>query len=75
MKKNILSVIFFLLCILCIVIYRKFDESKLDYVFIGDSDVYYKNNLNYEKYLYDNISYKLLRDNIVNNDYKICRIK
>ncbi len=75
MKKNILSVIFFLLCILCIVIYRKFDESKLDYIFIGDSDVYYKNNLNYEKYLYDNISYKLLRDNIVNNDYKIIKGK
>ena len=75
MKKNILSVIFFLLCILCIIIYRKFDNSNLDYIFIGDSDIYYKNNFKYEKYLYDSISYKSLKDNILNNDYKVIKEK
>ena len=75
MKKNILSVIFFLLCILCIIIYRKFDNSNLDYIFIGDSDIYYKNNFKYEKYLYDSISYKSLKDNILSNDYKVIKEK
>ena len=73
MKKNKLSVIFFLLCIISFFIYRKFEHSNLNYLYIGDSKTYYENSFHYLSYIYDSIEYKKIRDNIVNNSYKVIK--
>lgn len=75
MKKNKLSVIFFLLCILSFLIYKRFDSAKLKFLYIGDSETYYENSFNYDKYIYDNINYKNIYVNIINNDHKIIKGK
>lgn len=75
MKKNKLSVIFFLLCIISFLIYKKFNNLNINYLYIGDSRTYYINSFKYEKYLYDSVNYKNIKNNIINNDFKVIKNK
>lgn len=75
MKKNKLSVIFFLLCIISYYIYKKFNNSNLNYLYIGDSRTYYRNSFNYDKYLFSDINYKNIKSGTINNDFKIIKNK
>ena len=75
MKKNILSVIFFLLCILSFLIYKRFDNKSLSYLYIGDVKVYNKYEFKYNKYTFDNITYSQIKKSITSNDFKVIKEK
>lgn len=79
MKKNILSVIFFLLCFLSFFIFKKFNKNNLDILYIGDNNVYNtlisSFELNVNKYTYDSVTYKDIENNIKSNDFKIIKNK
>jgi hypothetical protein len=78
--KYKLSVIFFLLCLILFIIYNKFDERELNILYIGDSRTFEILNFELEgyklnKYLFDNVTYKEIKNNINNNSYKIVKEK
>lgn len=79
MKKNILPVIFFLLCFLSFFIYKKFNKNNLDILYIGDNSVYNmlisSFELSVNKYTYDSVTYKDIENNIKLNDSKIVKNK
>ena len=70
MKRKLL-VIFFIAIILTIIIYKITPKEKI-ILYIGEID--FLNNIKYKKYnrfLYDNITYKELTNSIKNNDFII----
>lgn len=75
MKK--ISVIFFLLCLVLIFIYNKYNFKNLDILYLGDDEIYYKHifDLKSNKYTYDNISYKDIVNEIKSNSFKIIKNK
>ena len=75
MKK--ISVIFFLLCLVLIFIYNKYNFGNLDILYLGDDEIYYKYifDLKSNKYTYDNISYKDIVNEIKSNSFKIIKNK
>ena len=44
-------------------------------MYIGDSKTYFMNSFNYNKYLFDEVSYNNIQNYIVNNDYKVVKGK
>ena len=78
MKK--ISVIFFLLCLISILIFNKFKKENINILYIGDNRVFYNyiKNIEYydvNRYTYDNILYSKIEDEIKSNSYKIIKDK
>ena len=77
MKKILLTVIFFLLCLILFLIYNKFNTNNLNILYIGENNTYYKylSSTKYfiNKYTYDTITYKDIKNEIINsiNMYKL----
>jgi len=74
MKRKLL-VIFFIAIFLTIIIYKE-TPKKINILYIGEID--YLEKINYKKYdrfLYDNITFKELTNSIKNNDYIIFKNK
>ena len=76
--KYKLSVIFLFICLILILIYNMFDESKMNVLYIGDNNTfnYIKtelNEYNLSKYLFNNVTYTDIYKYIKNNHYKFIK--
>ena len=79
MKKILLTVIFFLLCLILFLIYNKFNTNNLNILYIGENNTYYKylSSTKYfiNKYTYDTITYKDIKNEIINNSVRVIKDK
>ena len=76
--KNKLPVIFLLLCLISYLIFKKFDSNNLKVLYIGDALTYnsivsYLNSFDTNKYIYDNITYKEINNDIKTNSYRVIK--